>query len=271
VPAREARAPAGVDPTTPSVARIYDYLLGGKDNFEVDRAAAARFVELVPEVPRIAKANRQFLARSVRFLAEAGVRQFIDLGAGLPTSPNVHEVARQVIPDARVVYVDHDPVVLTYGNALLATDDGVTVVKGDVREPAEVLGHPDLVRLIDFSEPVAVLILAVLHFVSDEENPGQIVAGYRDRLPSGGYLVISAGSSDDALEVDSAANERLQELYRSAGTPIVGRSREEMLEFFAGCELEEPGLVQLAQWRPANWAEARTTRIHMLAGVGRKR
>jgi SAM-dependent methyltransferase len=272
VPARETRVPEGVDTTIPSVARIYDYLLGGKDHFAVDRAAAAKFIEVVPEVPQIARANRQFLARSVRALAEAGVGQFIDLGAGLPTSPNVHEVARKVIPDARVVYVDHDPVVLTYGNALLATDDGVTVIKGDVRDPAEVLGHPDLLQLIDFSQPVAVLILAVLHFVSDEENPAQIVAGYRDRLPPGGYLVISAGSSDDdgGLQVDQEAQQRLEELYRSAKTPIVGRSREEMLEFFAGCELEEPGLVQLAQWRPETWAEARTTRIHMLAGVGRK-
>jgi O-methyltransferase involved in polyketide biosynthesis len=273
VPARETRVPEGIDTAIPSVARIYDYLLGGKDNFEVDRAAAAKFIELVPEVPRIAKANRQFLARSVRFLAEAGVRQFIDLGAGLPTSPNVHEVARKIIPDARVVYVDHDPVVLTYGNALLATDDGVTVIKGDVRDPAAVLSHPGLTRLIDFSQPVAVLILAVLHFISDEENPGEIVAGYRDRLPSGGYLVISAGSSDedDGAGVDPDTDRRLQELYRSAGTPIVGRSQQEVLEFFAGLELEEPGVVQLAQWRPDNWAEARTTRIHMLAGVGRKR
>jgi hypothetical protein len=273
VPARETRVPEGIDTTIPSVARIYDYLLGGKDNFEADRAAAARFIELVPEVPQIARANRQFLARSVRFLAKAGVRQFIDLGAGLPTPPNVHEVARKVIPDARVVYVDHDPVVLTYGNALLATDDGVTVIKGDVREPAEVLGHPDLVRLIDFSQPVAVLILAVLHFISDEENPGQIVAGYRDRLSPGGYLVISAGASvdDGGADVDPDADQRLQELYRSAGSPLVARSKEEMLAFFAGCDLEKPGLVQLAQWRPDNWAEARTTRIHMLAGVARKR
>lgn len=273
MPARENRVPEGIDTTIPSVARIYDYLLGGKDNFEVDRNAAAKFIELVPEVPRIAKANRQFLARCVRFLAEAGVRQFVDLGAGLPTPPNVHEVARQVSPDARVVYVDHDPVVLTYGNALLATDAGVTVIKGDVREPAEVLSHPELTKLIDFSQPVAVLILAVLHFISDEESPGQLVAGYRDRLPPGGYLVISAGSSDDdgGESVDPDVDRRLRELYSGAGTPIVGRSREQILEYFAGCELEEPGLVQLAQWRPDNWAEARKTRIHLLAGVGRKR
>jgi S-adenosyl methyltransferase len=268
VPAGEAHVPEGVDATVPSVARIYDYLLGGKDNYAVDRQAAATFATLVPEVPKIARANRLFLARSVRFLAQSGVGQFIDLGAGLPTAPNVHEVARQVIPDARVAYVDHDPVVLAYDNALFATDDGVIVIQADLRKPDEVLSNPALARLIDFSQPVAVLMLAVLHFVGDEDNPGQIVAGYRDRLPAGGYLVISAGSSEGGI--DPQDDQRLQELYRAAGTPIVGRSKEQLMEFFTGCELEEPGLVQLGQWRPDSWAEPRTTRIHMLAAVGRK-
>jgi hypothetical protein len=127
-----------------------------------------------------------------------------------------------------------------------------------------------VIRLIDFSQPVAVLMLAVLHFVSDEENPGQIVAGYTDRLPRGGYLVISAGSSEDGLATDSEGEQRMRELYRSAGTPVKGRSSAELLEFFAGCEVLEPGVVQLAQWRPDNWVEARPTRMHMLAGVGRK-
>ncbi|HEY2579344.1 MAG TPA: SAM-dependent methyltransferase, partial [Streptosporangiaceae bacterium] len=268
MPASGARVPEGVDETVPSVARIYDYLLGGKDNYAVDRAAAAQFIELVPEVPRIARSNRQFLVRTVRFLAESGIRQFIDLGAGLPTTPNVHEVARSVIPDARVAYVDHDPIVLAYGNALFATDDGVIVIGADARQPAAVLGDPGLAGLIDFGEPFAVLILALMHFVSDEENPGRIVAGYRDRLPTGGYLVISVGSSDGGPA--AGPDGRLAELYRAAGTPIVGRSHEEIAAWFDGFELEEPGLVQLSQWRPDNWAEARTTRIHMLGGVGRK-
>jgi O-methyltransferase involved in polyketide biosynthesis len=269
VAAWDARVQGSVDTSVPSVARIYDYLLGGKDNYAVDREAAARFAELVPEVPKIARANRQFLARAVRFLAQAGIRQFIDLGAGLPTAPNVHEVARSVIPDARVVYVDHDPVVLAYGNALFATDDGVIVVGADLRDHQAVLGSPEVARLIDFSEPFAVLILAVLHFISDEENPGQLVAGYRDRIPPGGYLVISAGSSEG--DQDPEADERLRELYRGAGSPIVGRSAAEVTEFFAGCELAEPGVVQLARWRPDTLAEAQTTRIYMLGGVGRKR
>lgn len=268
MPASGSRVPEGVDETVPSVARIYDYLLGGKDNYAVDRAAAAQFIELVPEVPRIARSNRQFLARTVRFLAQAGIRQFIDLGAGLPTSPNVHDVARSVIPDARVAYVDHDPVVLAYGNALFATDDGVIVVDADARKPGAVFADPGLAELIDFSEPFAVLLLALLHFVPDEDDPNGMVAGYRDRLPPGGYLVVSVGSSEEGLAGDG--NEKLRELYRTAGTPIVGRSRQEVMAWFEGCELEEPGLVQLPEWRPDNWAEARTTKVHLLGAVGRK-
>jgi SAM-dependent methyltransferase len=222
-------------------------------------------------VPRIARSNRQFLARTVRFLAESGVRQFIDLGAGLPTEPNVHEVARSVIPDAKVAYIDHDPVVLAYGNALFATDDGVIVIGADARRPDVVLGDPSLTELIDFSEPFAVLCLALLHFVGDEDNPNGIVAGYRDALPPGGYLVISIGSSEPVGDrLTGGAQQKLTDLYRAAGTPIVGRSPEEIMAWFEGCELVEPGLVQLPQWRPDNWADARTTRIHMLGGVGRK-
>jgi O-methyltransferase involved in polyketide biosynthesis len=268
VPPREARVPEGVDPTVPSVARIYDYLIGGKDNYAADRTAAQRFIDLVPEVPKIARANRDFLVRGVRFLAEAGVRQFIDLGAGIPTSPNVHEVARQAQPDARVVYVDHDPVVLAHGRALLATDDGVAVIRADLREPDQVLSDPAVIKLIDFSQPVAVLLLSVLHFIAEEEEPARIVAGYRDHLSPGGYLVLTTGSSEGGQNPET--DRRLRELYRSAGTPLVGRSARQVMEYFAGCELEEPGLVPLAEWRPDNWAQARPTNVFMLAGVGRK-
>ena len=268
MPEREPRAPDGADQTVPSVARIYDYLLGGKDNYAADRQAAAAFTELVPEVPRIARANRQFLARCVRFLAGAGVRQFVDLGAGLPTAPNVHQVARAIVPDARVVYVDHDPVVLAYGNALFATDDRITVVQADVRDPGTVLANPAVTRLIDFSQPVAVLLLAVLHFIGEDEEPGRIVAAYTSRLAPGSYLAISAGSSGGGT--DPATDEGVRELYRAANTPIVGRSAEQLRAYFAGCELVEPGVVPLAQWHPDTLAEARTTRFHMLAGVGRK-
>ncbi len=266
MPEKESRVPAGVDVTVPSVARMYDHLLGGKDNFAADREAAAKLVELVPDAQKIARDNRDFLVRSVRFLAQAGIAQFIDLGTGIPTSPNVHEIARQVVPEARVVYVDHDPVVLAHSRALLATD-GVIAVKGDFREPAEVLGDPTLARLIDFSQPVAVLFLSVLHFIADQENPGQIVAGFRDRLPAGGYLVISAITSED---MNPATAEGASDLYRSARTPAVARSREQIMEFFAGCQLEEPGLVNVVKWRPDPGTGTSTTQVHMLAGVGRK-
>ena len=267
MPEREPRVPAGIDVAVPSVARMYDHLLGGKDNFAADREAAAKLVALVPDAQKIARDNRQFLVRSVRFLAQAGIRQFIDLGTGIPTSPNVHEVARQIAPGARVVYVDHDPVVLAHSRALLATDDGVIAVKADFRDPAEVLGDPGLIRLVDFAEPVAVLFLSVLHFIGDEENPSQIVAGFRDRLPAGGYLVISAITSENVDEEMAAG---ASELYRSARTPAVARSREQIMEFFAGCQLEEPGLVNVVQWRPDAGTDTRATQVHMLGGVGRK-
>jgi hypothetical protein len=267
VPDREPRVPAGIDVTVPSVARMYDYLLGGKDNFAADREAAAKLVALVPDAQKIARDNRDFLVRSVRFLAQAGISQFIDLGTGIPTSPNVHEVARQIAPGARVVYVDHDPVVLAHSRALLATGDGVIAVKSDFRDPAEVLADPALTGLIDFAEPVAVLFLSVLHFIGDEENPGQIVAGFRDRLPAGGYLVISAITSEN---IDHEVASGVSDLYRSARTPGVARSREQIMEFFAGCQLEEPGLVNVVQWRPGAGTDTRTTQVHMLGGVGRK-
>ncbi len=267
MPARESRVPEGVDVTVPSVARMYDHLLGGKDNFAADREAAAKLVALVPDAQKIARDNRNFLVRSVRFLAEAGISQFIDLGTGIPTSPNVHEIARQVVPGARVVYVDHDPVVLAHSRALLATDDGVVAVKSDFRDSAEVLSDPGLSQLIDFSQPAAVLFLSVLHFIGDEENPGQIVAGFRDLLAPGGYLVISAITSED---LDPATDKGARELYRSARTPAVARSREQIMEFFTGCELEEPGLVSVVDWRPDPGTDTEATRVHMLAGVGRK-
>ncbi|HEX4062529.1 MAG TPA: SAM-dependent methyltransferase [Streptosporangiaceae bacterium] len=259
--------PVGIDVTVPSVARMYDYLLGGKDNFAADRQAAAKLLELVPDAQKVARNNRDFMVRVVRFLAEAGVSQFIDLGTGIPTSPNVHEIARKIVPGARVVYVDHDPVVLAHSRALLATDDGVIAVKADFRDSAEVLGDPGVVRLIDFSRPVAVLILSVLHFIADEENPGGIVSGFAERLAPGGHLVISAITSEN---MDKGIADGASDLYRAARTPAVARSRAQIQEFFTGFELEQPGLVNSVQWRPDPDTDTSLTRVHMLAGVGRK-
>lgn len=166
-----------------------------------------------------------------------------------------------------MVYVDHDPVVLAHSRALLATDEGVAAVKADFRDPAEVLRDPGLTRLMDFAEPAAVLFLSVLHFIGDEEHPGQIVAGFRGRLPAGGYLVLSAITSEDMDEQTAAG---ASDLYRAARTPAVARSREQIAEFFAGCQLEEPGLVNLVRWRPDPGTDIRATRVRTLAGVGRK-
>jgi S-adenosyl methyltransferase len=159
------------DFSVPNPSRMYDYLLGGKDNFPADREAANRVIAAYPEARALARANRRFLTRAVWFLAEHGISQYIDLGTGLPTSPNVHQVARQVRPDARVVYVDNDPVVTCHGQALCATNDGVAVIDGDIRDPRSILADPELTAVIDFAEPVAILCVAVLHFIRDEENP----------------------------------------------------------------------------------------------------
>jgi SAM-dependent methyltransferase len=246
---------------------MYDYMLGGKDNFAADRAAAAKLMELVPESQKIVRDNRDFLVRSVQFLAGSGISQFIDLGTGIPTSPNVHEIARTAIPGARVAYVDHDAVVLAHSRALLTTDDGVIAVRADFRDPGEVLSDPGLARLIDFGQPVAVLFLSVLHFIGDDEDPHGIVAGFRDRLAPGGYLVISAITSEG---MDQATADGASELYQSAQTPAVARSREQFMEFFTGCEMVEPGLVNVVDWRPGPGTDTTPSRVHMLAGIGRK-
>ena len=187
---------SGFDPDKPSAARVYDYLLGGKDNFAADRDAAAQLVEALPDAARVAKANRAFLGAAVRYVASCGIDQFVDIGAGLPTSPNVHESARQFVPDARVAYVDNDPLVVTHARALLATDELVTVINGDVREHETILSAPELGALIDLAKPVCVLFVSILHFVAADAADAA-VATFRERIAPGSYLVISAGHGND--------------------------------------------------------------------------
>jgi hypothetical protein len=261
--ARYAGIAEGTDPTQPSAARIYDYLLGGKDNYAVDRAAADRVLAVAPDQRSLARANRAFAIRAVRVLAAAGIGQFIDLGTGFPSSPSVHEAARQAAGPAPVAYVDHDPVVQAHNTALLAGDDQVASVLGDIRQPEAILEHPDLARLIDLSRPVGLLCVAVLHLVPDAQDPAGIIARYRDRLPSGSCLVLSqfAGESDpEAMAALRAV---------AAGTPVETyfRSREEILRFFDGFELLEPGLVSVQDWRPDTIAAR--TRLKITGGVGR--
>jgi O-methyltransferase involved in polyketide biosynthesis len=243
----EPRVPDGVDVTRPSIARIYDYLLYGKDNFAVDRAAADKLMESRLDPRRLSLATRAFLYRAVRFLAGQGIAQYLDLGSGLPTSPSVHEVARDVIPGARVVYVDHDPIVVRHNDALLATRDGVITIRGDIRDPDAILADEALAACIDFSQPVAVLLLSVLHFISLEEDAPGIVARFRDRMAPGSYLAVSVGTSDGA---DPEMLAEATQTYAGARMPFTLRSRAQIMDLFAGFDLVEPGVVSLPEWRP---------------------
>jgi hypothetical protein len=240
-------APSGVDVTIPNVARMYDYYLGGKDNYEADREAAAKVIAAFPDVRLAVRENRAFLNRAVRFLAaDAGIRQFIDIGTGLPTQNNVHEVALGVAPDARVVYSDYDPIVVAHGQMLLDGVGAATFIEGDVRRLDEILANAQLRSLINFAEPVAILLVAVLNFVPDEADPAGIVARLREVMAPGSYLVISHGASEER----PATARDVANLYREATAQAVLRTRTEILPFFAGFSLVEPGLVYAAQWRP---------------------
>ncbi len=235
-----------LDPETPSVARMYDYFLGGKDNFASDRKAAEEVGQVLPSVALVANSNRRFLQRAVRFAASNGADQFLDLGAGLPTQGNVHEVAQSVHPGARVVYVDNDPVVTSHGRALLTSDERTAVVEADMREPESVLEDPDVRDLIDFDRPVAVLFVAVLHFVTDEEDPAGLVRRYRDRIPPGSHVILSHAAIEEQRNLD------VGDAYRSARTnvPFNARTRERVTSFLDGLEIVEPGVVPLHEWRP---------------------
>jgi len=258
----------GIDTTTPNVARIYDYLLGGKDNFAADREAARQLIEAIPDVAAIARDNRSFLGRVVRYLAtRGGIRQFLDLGGGLPTQANVHELAQGVAPGARVVYVDNDPVVASHGRALLASGGQVGMVFGDLRDPAGILRHPDVLALLDLAQPVAVLCTSTLHFIADEAEPHAIIAEYRDRMAPGSYLAISHGT----LEEDPGGEGgKAETVYRQASSQLHVRPLPEVRRFFDGLELVEPGLTWITEWRPEPGTAPTGRRHSMRGGVGRK-
>ncbi len=267
--ADEGGLPQGVDPGKASVARMYDAMLGGEHNFAIDREAVAAFTAIDPQVRTLARANRAFLGRAVRFLVDAGVRQFIDLGSGIPTQGNVHEVAQSAGPGARVVYVDNDPVAVAHSEALLAGNPDATIVAADIRRPADVLSSPQVRDLIDFRQPVAVLMITILHFITAEEDPAGIVAAFRDALPAGSWLALTHATDEDRPDTAAAVGQ----LYRDRATsPVTARSHDEIKALFDGFELVEPGLVHLPLWRPDSPEEVpdNPRQYWVYAGVGRK-
>ncbi len=260
-------APEEIDIERPSVARMYDYYLGGSHNFAVDRAAAQAMVAAVPEAPLMAQANRAFLRRAVQFLVDRGVRQFLDIGSGIPTVGNVHEIAQRAAPDARVVYVDVDPVAVAHSREILAGNDAATVVQEDLRHPRRILAHPDVRRLLDLDQPVAVLVVAVLHFVPDADRPAELLRTLRDALAPGSWLVLSQASADGRGDDERAEAEAV---YRRTDNPLWIRSRAELTEFFDGFELVEPGVVWVPQWRPESPDSTEDAeRSAFIGGVGR--
>jgi hypothetical protein len=238
--------PSSIRTDVPHPARIYDYWLGGKDNFAIDRELGERAIELVPEMRIYARANRDFLVRAVRFLCSAGIRQFLDVGAGLPTSPNVHEIAQQSDPDSRVVYVDNDPMVFLHAEALMAKGVKTAVVRADMRDDEDVIVQAG--KLIDFSAPVGLMFVACLHHLEDEDDPGGLVARYLEKMAPGSYLVLSHATDEFAPEGFRQGRED----SRKAGMVVAPRSKDAILRMFNGRELLDPGLVLVSHWRPEN-------------------
>lgn len=259
-------APRGIDTRTPSTARMYDYYLGGKHHYPADREAAEQVLTAVPDLKITIIENRRFLGRAVRLMAQAGIRQFLDLGTGLPTQENVHQVAQTLHPDARVAYVDNDPVTLAHARALLANDTQTVVVDADLRRPEQVLSDPQINELIDFTQPVGVLLVAMLHFVTGDEDPAGMVATFRDAVPSGSYLALTHATAED-LPADTA--NQATRPYEHATASITLRTREQVHGLLTGFEVLDPGIVPIPQWRSGTPPPATTTPLG-LAALARK-
>jgi SAM-dependent methyltransferase len=261
--------PAGVDVRRANVARVYDYLLGGSHNFLADQDVGRSLAAVDPNVRAIARANRDFLGRAVRFLGVAGIRQFLDIGSGIPTQGNVHAVAQGADPAARVAYVDIDPVAIAHSRAILAGNQNAAVIDADLREPEKILAHQAVERLIDFSQPVGLLLVSVLPFIADAQDPWRIVAALRDALAPGSYLVLCHATDEGKPTMMQA----IDKVYKSS-VPTRGgaRSRAEILRFADGFDLVDPGLVYIPEWRPDSPADvpADPSKFWCLAGVGQK-
>jgi len=244
---RPSWVPDGIDITVPNSARAYDYALGGYHNFAVDRDFLERLEQALPGLREAAWANRALLHRVVRWLVAQGVRQFLDIGSGIPTVGNVHEIAQEAAPESRVVYVDIDPVTIVHSKAILAGNPLAGALEGDLRRPADILHHPDVKKLLDFSKPVAIILFLVVHYVADDDEARAIMAQLRDALASGSYIALTHTSPLPGFE-DQMENAR--KLFDETPTQTTFRSREQIADLLAGLELIEPGIVRTAEWRP---------------------
>ncbi|MGA8116684.1 MAG: SAM-dependent methyltransferase [Actinocatenispora sp.] len=271
MPAEKRYGPREVtNQQVPNAARAYDYFLGGSSNFAADRAFAEQLLEISPSVPAVTRLNRSFLRRVVTFALDQGVTQFLDLGSGIPTAGNVHEITQQRTPDSRVVYVDYEPVAFAHAQAMLRDDPAAVVIHADLRNPDQILDDPELRAVLDFSRPIALLMVGVLLFVGDEDRPADLVATYRDRLAPGSLLALSHITVDDADDELRAEVDRLVGAYRAANENVYVRTHAEMLSWFDGMRLVEPGFVLLPDWRGDDQGEQRSpARVLGYGGVGR--
>jgi len=263
-----------IDTTVPHSARVWNYWLGGKDHYRVDREAGDQYRQIFPQIVDIARSDRAFLGRAVRYMADVGgIRQFLDIGTGLPTLDNTHEVAQRVAPEARIVYVDNDPLVLVHSRALLAsTPEGVCdYIEADLREPGKILDGA--AATLDFTMPVAITLLGILHFIPDHDEAYQIVARLLDAVPSGSYLAITHATLDPSLVSEEViqANAEAQRFWNeNAAVPITSRTGQQILRFFDGLEMVEPGLVGMSRWRPESSRWGDPPQVAGFCGVGRK-
>ncbi len=260
----------GTSRDRPSVARMYDYYLGGHHNFEVDRTAAEAAMRIYPDLPLVMQANRSFLRRAVKFMVREGIDHFVDIGSGIPTAGNVHEIAQAMNPDSTVVYVDIDPVTVAQSTAMLHHNPLVCAIRGDAGDPQAILGEPAVHRLLESGKPVGLLLVFILHFIVEDAAVSRIARVFRKALPSGSYLVISH-ATDENIPEDT--REQMERLYQRTSSPIKGRTRAQIADLFGEWELVEPGLVPPPMWRPDDASElfmSQPDRSISLSGVARK-
>jgi hypothetical protein len=264
----EEHAKRGIDFDKPNAARVYDYLIGGKLNYAIDRMFAEQILEVRPEAKDLALLNRRWLRRAVRFGAEQGIRQFLDIGSGMPTVGHVHEVVQAIDPTSQVVYVDNEPVAVAHSEIVLQNNENAEMVQADAEFPADVLEHPTTELLLDFDKPIMLIMAAFIHFVPDARNPAGLIATYRDALAPGSYLALSSGT----FEGQGEEVRRAAELYQKSGTDVVARSKEELRALVEGFEIVPPGIVFTPEWRPDDPAEVgeHPELASQLALVGRK-